>query len=1126
MMANVNKKVYTDHSLMDEVVYQLKIIVNSILLKNENTANENETEESITESDYFISCKNGTMELSFFPMTIQLLMDYGYSLFDAQTILNDRDEIPEEDREDLLNYLVTRYINEYDEKNNYYRCLNGLPDYGTTKYDIKIDPSDPRLIEDDNNTDFNFSLPIHQYGNKELNTLKSLGIINDLYEEHKGDPHYKYLYYLNTVRIDIYEARIAANWDILFIPNCENLVKSRFKELFTINKEIYSKRTYQMAYSYMSEYYDEMIMVMIIAQTFADIIAELPEWYIRRDIFDLRSAQYFLESQGVRFFKQIPLKYQIKLVKNLNRLIKYKSTNKNIHDILEIFGIAGTTVYKYYIYKDYLPDSATDYDDIDENGNKFKLAFIQVPIDESFDEYMQDNMYHKDYDVVTTLDKYWDSINPLDDEITKKQTHDLVKKQHCEKDFSIEGTKYMFLDYDIDMIKYRFQLSYFLGMIFSSKVFTENLNIMIPSISDSNYYSITELCMLLCCLEGPYLGRTVEIHIPMIDEREEWHMEDRYDFGDEEIDTIYYNPALGGVKYDFGVNYAVDPTKPYNRYDFGDEEDIETDTEITPDTDDELSEDNYIGKDTGDWMKNKYPYFWKNTRYMIYGFNLLADLKQLEENISVRHSAFGFEHGYTLADFGCDTFMTTKKIDTIDQLNEIYMNNKQCFDNLMDFFENKCDTRDKAVVAQYVFDNLFLTEFDLDFYTLKSGNVAEYYIDLLKERSFSLYKFYMELTKEPDLEVQKDGIRNILNEIVTTLEYFIGNQTNLEFIFSFVPTSSSEAIIEYLSLVINFFKSWKVYFLDPSSTYTISDKFDDQSKFYENISELKYEYWKDDHNSLRDSFYTAIQIYLTDPLYTFTKEIMEIYGYFDIDPNFDNVYNGAYPSLDPTEDIIDANGGIVNDCIPFVMVNGGTPFGVGLFDTITLDGGGPHDERIYSNIDGYVVDDPNGKQIKGNNLEPVGYPIFGGFPGKQWSDSIYTHISDLLVLSNDVQISTYTLTNDLKVDGNRGLYLGNENGITDYITRNEYNEFVTILDDVDGRLVPLAYNYWKFEELFSSESYLISKVNKETDSILYPVLAVAEGTITDNIINYYIYSTNNFNSWFNDINPFAWELIE
>ena len=45
---------------------------------------------------------------------------------------------------------------------------------------------------------------------------------------------------------------------------------------------------------------------------------------------------------------------------------------------------------------------------IDEYGNVYDLEFIRVPIDESYDDYIKNNLYKEDYDSITELDKYWD----------------------------------------------------------------------------------------------------------------------------------------------------------------------------------------------------------------------------------------------------------------------------------------------------------------------------------------------------------------------------------------------------------------------------------------------------------------------------------------------------------------------------------------------------------------------------------------------------------------------------------------------------------------------------------------------------------------------------------------------
>ena len=62
----------------------------------------------------------------------------------------------------------------------------------------------------------------------------------------------------------------------------------------------------------------------------------------------LNGQEYIFESNGVKYFKDIPLRYQIALVKNLNKLIKFKSTDKCIVDIISLFGFRNINAFKYY----------------------------------------------------------------------------------------------------------------------------------------------------------------------------------------------------------------------------------------------------------------------------------------------------------------------------------------------------------------------------------------------------------------------------------------------------------------------------------------------------------------------------------------------------------------------------------------------------------------------------------------------------------------------------------------------------------------------------------------------------------------------------------------------------------
>ena len=157
MPYTVNSKVYTDHALMDEIVHNCKIILEGIVLKDSERADEYETENSLVDSEILLSINDGDIDFDFFPFTKQLLIDFGYSPYKASVYMADRSQIPSEDREDLMTYCCNRFVDEYDEENNYYRMLNGKPDFGTSEYDIYIKYEDYQTKFDRVMLSFDFS---------------------------------------------------------------------------------------------------------------------------------------------------------------------------------------------------------------------------------------------------------------------------------------------------------------------------------------------------------------------------------------------------------------------------------------------------------------------------------------------------------------------------------------------------------------------------------------------------------------------------------------------------------------------------------------------------------------------------------------------------------------------------------------------------------------------------------------------------------------------------------------------------------------------------------------------------------------------------------------------------------
>lgn len=1150
MAYSIGGKIYTDHAMMDEVVYATKIILESIVLKNSRLADNAETTESISEADILLAIHNGTANLSFIPLNVEMLVNFGYTIAQAKYILEvdnpangyfDRSRIPEEDREALFEFACQWFLDHYDERNDYYRMLNGLPEYGTgEEYFIYIKAEDYPDIEDLAEL-VDLSTPVHLMINTDINALEALGILNDIVQKYSDNKHYRYLKYLGAKKIDIVFARTAKQWDILYIPTVQSLVLDRFKELFQLNRDIYLRFTYQASYNYMSDYFEEMIMFLITCQTFSDMITDLPEWYVRRDVFDLRTCQYFLESQGVKFFKEIPLKYQIRIVKNLNKLIRYKSTTKNVEDILEIFGMEGTTVYKYYIYKklssspiietdhepkddgwhmpvgpgkyeygdeggstpkdptavdditcldhavaddyeynddgtitmhkyefkdesgDEAPDiDRADYDEeqqeasktyVDQFGNHYELEFVKAPITDGYDKYITNNLNLDDYDLITTQDQYWDG----------EDVHSYIKNLHLAKDFSVEGTKYMFLENKISMTDYTFQMSYFMNMILSSAYDLSDLDIIVPSIRPNTKFSLRNLCILLYVLSQVFTEKSLDIKDPYKPKTEDkgefeafWDINGYYPEWDPQEAIDDYDG--GQTKLVFRDDIIYPPNKHIHFYD-KDEYEYQENFRIDVDggygvlfTDQELYQSYFV---QDDWIKNyHYDLFMDMSHPMIYAFNVNADLDEIAKAIHGRHSCFAFEHGYTLRDFGVDKFSTVSKFDTIDELLENYRINTEAYNNLVNKMVYEADNRDKMVVMNYIFNNLFVVPYDYEFYRLSNGEMAENFEQILRDRDFALYKYYQDLVSEPDKETRIENIRLALNEITDTLEYYIKSE-DTKWVFTFVPTTSPDAINNYISLMIGFFKSWKVYFLDPHVTYVLDDRRENKVNMVDNMTEYKDKWWYYDKHLIQDAAMFNEKYFFDEDKYAAgRKEIIDIYGFnqwwasddFDFDGGYARRVSGATEAdpfsntAIPTSAIRNVDGGEPDPMmnLPFWVVDGGRVSArLGIYD---LDGGGPLDMKEYVEIDGEnVATGIHNVYPRINDLTVPTYDVDGG-----WVDGISgktkTMVSTIKghTIVNNVRNSRYA-PNDIEINSD-GLYL--EDNFADQEELDEIREYM------------------------------------------------------------------------------------
>ncbi len=535
MAKTTENKVLTENPLLDEIVWNAKTLARGVVLKDQTEADKYETLETVQSGDLLIAIEQHGITFERFIYTTELLKKVpGITNEQIVSWAEDNSLIPDYLRPTLTNVASNEFLNNFVEKNNYYRRLHGEPAYDESGEwqglwidvnTISESNSNPSLSMQYMDTEGTKYQLIHKLSIGYIEILYDNGTIdnittNETLLSNLGLNKYDvmYLNHIGSKSIEYYDARRADRFEMLYCPSADSIeVENRFKDLLEANRLVTLYTIYSEAYKFQSEYYDRFMMIMIIIQTIVDMIVELPEYIIRRDVFDLRTCEYIFESNGVDYFPNIPIKYQVALIKNLNKLIKFKSTDKCIVDICSIFGVDSIEVFKYYILKSRKVSSVTDlkyYDETKEvtdtagnttiesdNEKNYDINFVKVPILEPYDNYIRSSKNIYDYDSLTNSDDYWIGDKEIDS----------VRKEIEDMDFTLLRSKYYSIEAVIDIAKKTFELTYFTNAIMYNGIDKSRLVISLPNISNKKKFEIIDVIITLYALSYIYYGAEDDI---------------------------------------------------------------------------------------------------------------------------------------------------------------------------------------------------------------------------------------------------------------------------------------------------------------------------------------------------------------------------------------------------------------------------------------------------------------------------------------------------------------------------------------------------------------------------------------------------------------------------------------
>ena len=765
-MAFTISQIYSENPYADIVVYYTKLLGIDTVLKMKDTADQNETEESLQNADLYIACMENTAIWALFDtFPEEVLRSSGLT---GQSLINamiDKENIPTNMRDTVLENEKIYVINNYEELNNYYRMLQGLPPVGYTN----VYATEEDILTVPSTISVDISIPVHEMSADMIGILKNYDVLDTMYNE---DPENRgYLRYLDK-KINPYVARRASAFAPLYVPTIDSTeISDEYKERLEVNRRYAISALYSQAYKYESDYYDNFIAIFIILNTMIDLISRIQEFIARKEVFDLRTCRYIFESYGVEFFPRIPLRYQIRMVKNLHQLLKYKSTAHCMVDICSLFGFDNIQIFKYYLLRNRKSNKDGTYSFTGVDEDDFDLKFVKIPIDEPMDDYIRDPAYYVDYDEITTGDATWDG--GLD--------HDYVKRQHQSLSFNYTRTKYLSVDAMYDLAQIATQQAYFFNMLYDNVELEEDLTVTVPMIAEATPIQVADLFTFLTVLTYRYYG-----------------------IKDTMMDTASKVLTVNGFNFhaDLSALSAL-----FDKFD--------AHTKFPHITRQRASARNArsIDPDTGE--------------------TLLAD------------------KAITTAKEALDTFiLPTDQIPSFNQLMNIFRTNLDVRDILI---QGMKDADNKRIYETYktLYDSLMTMQLTMDhFADPETGELyrdaegdATYEAYLMNQAPVLYYKL-VEIDMMDDEDSKIQYIANIIDNAVFVLEQWI-DRDEFPGIFHNLPAVSVDAIKEYIQMVVDFYKSYKVHFLGVNTIYTFDDNYEGWIKIIDDAL-LNRKFWKRD----------------------------------------------------------------------------------------------------------------------------------------------------------------------------------------------------------------------------------------------------------------------------------------
>lgn len=450
--------------------------------KNKKAADKAETSKTRELGEIYINCieKNDSYMSykTWWTHEMFLEVDASVDILQYNAYMTSPYTVPLRFRDNLLERGREEFLKNFVEENSYYRMLMGLPP-------IDASEDDYIYLSDELQEAYGVSsdIPVHQLSLYDQN----LYIHTDEYEEIlKNNEDKSYLKYLGNMKIDVYRARKAKDFDIIRYPKDKNEINPvllrKFSEMYANYREYVMVVLYNSQFEDMYVGYREFMGFIIVAYVLLQIgnnaVEEAHQYQFMDDtiIYTLFSL-YNIPDKIV-----LPKENRRYLANGLLKLIREKGTTESYYDLVQILGYEDVIINKLMLMRG---------DVFDENGTatgETNPYFVAINLLDSnpYKTISSGNAKVYTYEEITKGDPMW------------WETEDVTRKV-TQSNYSMSDSKYITIEAMIHQMESMFESLYFSRLVMDNKNECSDYKLEISSLFGSHLVSVYDTVLGLIC---------------------------------------------------------------------------------------------------------------------------------------------------------------------------------------------------------------------------------------------------------------------------------------------------------------------------------------------------------------------------------------------------------------------------------------------------------------------------------------------------------------------------------------------------------------------------------------------------------------------------------------------------